>query len=89
MKFLMLIGSAVALLPAATVLAQAPNFEAQSIPDAFAIFDASHYLHRFHHDHMRFARGRDEIAGAQALLDRFDELWDASTPAAAINVLGL
>jgi hypothetical protein len=63
--------------------------DARHIYDTFAIFDASHYLHRFHHDHMRFARGRDEIAGAQALLDRFDELWNVSTPAAAINVLGL
>jgi hypothetical protein len=62
---------------------------ARHIYDAFAIFDASHYLHRFHHDQMRFARGRDELAGAQALLDRFEELWDASTPSAAINVLGL
>ena len=63
--------------------------DARHIYDAFAIFDASHYLHRFHQDHMRFARGRDEIAGAQALLDRFTELWDASTPTAAISVLGL
>ena len=63
--------------------------EAQHLYDAFALFDASHYLHRFHRDHMRFARGRDELDGAQTLLVRFNELWDASTPSAAINVLGL
>jgi hypothetical protein len=62
---------------------------AQHIYDAFAIFDASHYLHRFHHDHPRFARGRDELAGVQALLDRFNELWDVSTASAASDVLGL
>jgi hypothetical protein len=63
--------------------------DARHLYDAFVLFDASHYLHRFHHDHMRFARGRDELDGAQGLLDRFNELWDASTPPAAINVLGL
>lgn len=61
---------------------------ARHIYDAFAIFDASHYLHRFHHDHMRYARGMNEIEGAQQLLDRFAELWDASTPA-AIGTAGL
>jgi len=59
------------------------------IYDAFAIFDASHYLHRFHHEHMRFARGLNELAGAQQLLDRYSELWDVSKPAAATGVLGL
>ena len=62
---------------------------ARHIYDAFAIFDASHYLHRFHHEQMRFARGQNELAGAQQLLDRFEELWEASTPAAAAGVLGL
>jgi hypothetical protein len=62
---------------------------ARHLYDAYAIFDASHYLHRFHHDHTRFARGRNELAGTQVLLDRFSELWDASTPSAAINVIGL
>ena len=59
------------------------------IYDPFAIFDASHYLHRFHHERMQFARGLNEIAGAQQLLDRYSELWDVSTPAAATSVLGL
>src|SRR5687767_10394368 len=34
---------------------QTPRW-ARHIYDPFVIFDASHYLHRFHHDHMRFAR---------------------------------
>jgi hypothetical protein len=62
---------------------------ARHIYDAFVIFDASHYLHRFHHDHMRFARGLNEVDGAQQLLERFGELWEASTPAAGASVLGL
>ena len=62
---------------------------ARHLYDPFAVFDASHYLHRFHHDHMRYARGQNELLGAQQLLDRYQELWDASKPAAATGVLGL
>jgi hypothetical protein len=62
---------------------------ARHIYDTFAVFDASHYLHRFHHQQMRFARGQNELSGAQQLLDRFAELWEVSTPAAATGVLGL
>lgn len=62
---------------------------ARHIYDPFVIFDASHYLHRFHHDHMRCARGLNELDGAQQLLERFGELWEASTPAVGASVLGL
>ena len=62
---------------------------ARRIYDPFVIFDASHYLHRFHHDHMRYARGLNELDGAQQLLDRFGELWDASKQASAGSVTGL
>lgn len=67
---------------------QTPRW-ARHLYDPFAIFDASHYLHRFHHDHMRYARGQNELAGARELLDRFEELWEASKPAAGPTVLGL
>jgi hypothetical protein len=62
---------------------------ARHIYDPFAVFDATHYLHRFHHAHMRFARGRNDVAGAQTLLDRHKELWDVSMPAAPTTTLGL
>lgn len=62
---------------------------ARHLYDPFVVFDASHYLHRFHYDHMRYARGLNEINGTQQLLDRFSELWDASTPAPAASVTGL
>ena len=67
---------------------QTPRW-ARHIYDPFIIFDASHYLHRFHHQQMRFARGRNEVIGSQQLLDRFEELWEASTAAATTSVLGL
>jgi hypothetical protein len=62
---------------------------ARHLYDPFVIFDASHYLHRFHYDHMRYARGQNELVGAQQLLDRYQELWDASKPSAPAGVLGL
>jgi hypothetical protein len=62
---------------------------ARHLYDPFVIFDASNYLHRFHHDHMRYARGVDDVDGTQQLLDRFEELWEASKPASAGGVVGL
>jgi hypothetical protein len=62
---------------------------ARHIYDPFAVFDATHYLHRFHHAQTRFARGRNDVTGAQTLLDRHKELWDVSTPAAPTTTLGL
>lgn len=67
---------------------QTPRY-ARRVYDPFVIFDATHYLHRFHYDHMRYARGLNEIEGSQQLLDRFAEIWDASVPAAVTTVLGL
>ena len=67
---------------------QTPRW-ARHVYDPFAIFDATHYLHRFHYEHMRYARGLNELGGARELLDRFQDLWDASRPAATARVLGL
>ena len=67
---------------------QTPRW-ARHVHDPFVIFDASHYLHRFHYQHMRFARGQNEVVGAQQLLDRYEELWEVSAAAAATSVLGL
>jgi hypothetical protein len=62
---------------------------ARHLYDPFIIFDASHYLHRFHYQHMRYARGLNEVVGTQQLLDRYEELWEVSTAAATTSVLGL
>ena len=53
---------------------------ARHLYDPFVVFDASHYLHRFHHAHMRAALGTHDVEGAKQLLDRFLELWEASAP---------
>jgi len=62
---------------------------ARHVYDPFVIFDASHYLHRFHYDHLRAAQGLDDVIGAQQLLDRFAEIWEASAPAVAADKTGL
>ena len=67
---------------------QSPRW-ARHIYDPFVIFDGSHYLHRFHYDHMRYARGLNDADGAQQLVDRFTELWEVSTPSAVASVTGL
>lgn len=72
----------------AVKIRQTPKM-AHHIHDPFVIFDASHYLHRFHHAHMRAAHGSHDVEGAQQLLDRHAELWGASTPVDPASVSGL
>ena len=62
---------------------------AKHASDPFVIFDGSHYVHRFHYHHMRAAEGRHDAAGAQQLIERFDEIAEASGPPLAANVTGL
>jgi hypothetical protein len=62
---------------------------ARQLYDPFVVFDASHYLHRFHYDRMRAAQGTHDVNGAQQLLDRFDEIWEATAPTALAGVTGL
>ena len=62
---------------------------AKHVYDPFVIFDASHYVHRFHYDHLRAAQGINDVTGAQLLIDRFEEIREASAPAVSANVSGL
>lgn len=72
----------------AAKIRQTPKM-AQHVYDPFVIFDASHYLHRFHHAHMRAAQGSHDVEGAQQLLDRHAELWEVSTAVTLSNTSGL
>ena len=67
---------------------QTPRW-ANHVYDRFVVFDSLHYVHAFHHAHARFARGTNDIEGAQQLVERFEELWDASQPVFGASVLGL
>ena len=51
---------------------------ARQVYDPFVVFDAIHYVHRFHYRFLRAAEGRNDLLGAQQLIDRHAELWDAS-----------
>jgi hypothetical protein len=51
---------------------------AKEIYDPFVVFDATHYVHRFHYRFLRAAQGTNDVLGAQQLIDRHAELWDAS-----------
>ena len=62
---------------------------AKQASDPFVIFDGSHYVHRFHHDHMRAAEGIHDAMGAQQLIERFGEIEQCSGPPLAANVTGL
>jgi hypothetical protein len=62
---------------------------AHHLYDPFIVFDASHYLHRFHHAHMRAAIGTHDVEGARQLLDRHLELWEVSAPVSFANPSGL
>jgi len=63
--------------------------EAKGIYDPFAIADESHYVHRFHYRQDRAELALDDDVGTHGLIKRFEELWQASTPAVPISSLGL
>lgn len=62
---------------------------AKEVYDPFAVFDANHYVHRFHHRFLRAAQGTNDLIGAQQLLDRYAELWAASALAVSAGTSGL
>jgi len=62
---------------------------ARHVYDPFVVFDAIHYVHRFHYRHLRAAEGVNDITGAQLLLDRFAEIWEASAPGVTASTSGL
>ena len=62
---------------------------AKQVYDPFVIFDASHYVHRFHYQYLRAAQGTNDVVGTQQLLDRYAEIWEASAPAVSANTTGL
>jgi hypothetical protein len=62
---------------------------AQHVYDPFAVFDSSHYVHRFHYRYLRAAHGANDVIGAQQLLDRYAEIWEASAHAVSAGTSGL
>jgi hypothetical protein len=62
---------------------------AKQVYDPFVVFDANHYVHRFHYRFLRAAQGTNDVLGAQQLIDRYAELWDASALAVSAGTSGL
>lgn len=62
---------------------------AKEVYDPFVVFDANHYLHRFHYRFLRAARGVNDLVGTQQLLDRYAEIWEASALAVGAGTSGL
>lgn len=63
--------------------------EARSASDPFIIADNDHYLHRFHYDHARALLALNDPGGTLELVRRFNEILEASEPAAPPTTLGL
>lgn len=62
---------------------------AKHVYDPFVVFDSSHYVHRFHYRYLRAAHGANDLIGAQQLLDRYAEIWEASAHAVSAGTSGL
>jgi hypothetical protein len=62
---------------------------AKHVYDPFVVFDAGHFVHRFHYSYLRAAHGANDLIGAQQLLDRYAEIWDASALAVSAGTSGL
>ena len=62
---------------------------AKGVYDPFALADDRDHLHRFHYEDSRALLALDDPAGTQPFLERFQELWEASGPAASATTLGL
>lgn len=62
---------------------------AKAVYDPFAIVDDLHYVHRFHFEELRGVLALHDPIGAHTLIERFGEIWEASSPAVSAKTLGL
>jgi len=62
---------------------------AKSVYDPFAVADDRFFVHRFHFEELRGLSALDDPIGAHALIERFEEIWEASSPAVGATTLGL
>ena len=62
---------------------------ARGVYDPFCVVDGSHYARRFHYSSGRGILAVNDPERASDLVQRFDEIWEASQPAVTGTVLGL
>ncbi len=63
--------------------------QAKSVYDPFVVADESHSVRRFHFDNLRGLYARDDPIEAHTLVERFEEIWEASAPAVNATTIGL
>ncbi|HTS52965.1 MAG TPA: hypothetical protein VMH26_06800 [Burkholderiales bacterium] len=63
--------------------------QAKGVYDPFAVLDERDYVHRFHYDDTRGLLGLDDPHEARGFVQRFEEIWEASSPAVSATTLGL
>ncbi|UCD68855.1 MAG: hypothetical protein JSW48_01755 [Betaproteobacteria bacterium] len=63
--------------------------QAKGVYDPFVLADESHSVRRFHFDDLRGLFARNDPIEAATLAERFEEIWEMSTPAVTVNTLGL
>jgi len=62
---------------------------AKSVYDPFTVVDDHSFVHRFHFDEMRGRLALDDPIGTHVLAERFDEIWEASSPTVSATTIGL
>ena len=62
---------------------------AKLVYDPFVIVDDRCFVHRFHFDEMRGLAALDDPIGTHTFIERFSEIWEASSPAVFATTLGL
>ncbi len=65
------------------------HLSAKSVYDPFVVVDSCCFVHRFHFDEKRGLCAIDDPLGAQTFIERFGEIWEASSPAVFATTLGL
>lgn len=63
--------------------------QAKGVYDPFTIADESHSVRRFHFDELRGLYAKNDPVEAHTLVKRFEEIWEASSPAVTPTTLGL
>lgn len=65
------------------------QLQAKGVYDPFVVADETHSVRRFHFDDLRGLFAKDDPIEAHTLVERFEEIWEASAPAVTANTLGL
>lgn len=63
--------------------------QAKSVYDPFVVADEAHSVRRFHFDDLRGLYARDDPIEAHTLVERFEEIWEASEATVPPTTIGL